>query len=148
MPKKLKFDDDERPILMLVNPLFDEDKNIIYVFENGKAVRVPMSQYATQGARKKLKKAYSDASLIVSAIYEESDAPILMLNSESKAILIKPSLIPIKTTRTSIGTTVFAMNLKKNQKIVEVLTDYSERYPEAASRYRKIKIPATGVPLK
>lgn len=145
VPKKLKFDDDERPILMLVNPSFDEDKNIIYVFENGKAVRVPMSQYATQGARKKLKKAYSDASLIVSAIYEESDAPILMLNSESKAILIKPSLIPIKTTRTSIGTTVFAMNLKKNQKIVEVLTDYSERYPEAASRYRKIKIPATGV---
>lgn len=145
VPKKLKFDEDERPIFMRVNPSFDENQNLIFVFENGKAVRVPMSQYATQGSRKKLKKAYSDVSPIVSVIYEQSDDPILIINSESKAILIKPSLIPVKTTRTSIGTTVFAMNLKKNQKITEVLTDYEARYPEAHSRYRKLKIPATGV---
>ena len=82
---------------MKINPNLDEDQNIIFVFENGKAVRVPMDQYATQGNRKKLKKAYSSASPIVGAIYEKSDDHILIINSESKAILIRPSLIPIKT---------------------------------------------------
>ena len=145
VPKKLKFDDDEKPVFMKINPNFDEDQNIIFVFENGKAVRVPASQYATQGARKKLKKAFSDASPIVGIVWEgKDDEHILIINSETKAILIRPSLIPIKTTRTSVGTTVFAMNLKKKQKITEVCGDYSKKYPDAMS-YRKLKIPATGV---
>ena len=143
--KKLKFDQDEKPMLMIVNPVFDEKKNMIFVFENGKAVRIPMTEYATQGARKKLKKAYSGASPLVAAIYEKSDNHILILNSESKAILIRPSQIPIKSTRTSMGTTIFAMNLKKNQVITEVLEKYEDRFPDAYQRYRKIKIPATGV---
>ena len=145
--KRLKFDADERPVIMIVNPQLTEKQNMIFIFENGKAVRVPMSEYATQGARKKLKKAYSSASPIVGAIYEKSDDHILIINSESKAILIRPSLIPIKTTRTSMGTTVFAMNLKKNQVITEVLEKYEDKYPDAYQRYRKIKIPATGVLL-
>lgn len=145
--KRLKFDANERPVIMLVNPQLTEKQNMIFIFENGKAVRVPMSEYATQGARKKLKKAYSSASPIVGAIYEKSDDHILIINSESKAILIRPSLIPIKTTRTSMGTTVFAMNLKKNQVITEVLEKYEDKYPDAYQRYRKIKIPATGVLL-
>ena len=145
VPKKLKFDDDEKPVFMKINPNLDEDQNIIFVFENGKAVRVPASQYATQGARKKLKKAFSDASPIVGIVWEgKDDEHILIINSETKAILIRPSLIPIKTTRTSVGTTVFAMNLKKKQKITEVCGDYSNKYPDAMS-YRKLKIPATGV---
>ena len=145
--KKLKFDEDEKPIFMKANPEYKEDQNIMFFFENGKAVRVPMSEYATQGSRKKLKKAYSDASPIVQIIYETNDDYILLLNSDSKAILLRPSLIPIKTTRSSMGTTIFAMNLKKNQVVTEVLQDYSERFPDAYSRYRKIKIPATGVLL-
>ncbi len=145
VPKHLNFDNDEKVAFMKVNPSFDENQRVIFFFENGKAVRVSMSQYLTQGSRKKLKKAYSDASKLVKIIYETNDEYIMMINSESKAILIRPSLIPIKTTRTSIGTVVFAMNLKKNQKIKKVLTDYEKKYPEAKESYRKIKIPATGV---
>jgi DNA gyrase subunit A len=130
---------------MKINPSFDEKQNVIFFFENGKAVRVPMSVYATQGSRKKLKKAFSEASPIVSIVYESSDDYILLVNSDSKAILIRPSLIPIKTTRTAMGTTVFAMNLKKKQIVTEVLEKYEDKYPEAYSRYRKIKIPAIGV---
>ncbi len=145
VPKHLNFDNDEKVAFMKINPSYSEEQRVIFFFENGKAVRVPMSQYQTQGSRKKLKKAFSDASKIVKIVYETSDEYIMMINSESKAILIRPSLIPIKTTRTSIGTVVFAMNLKKNQKIKKVLTDYEKKYPEAKESYRKIKIPATGV---
>ena len=145
VPNKLNFDPDEKVFHMEINPSFDEKQLVIFVFQNGKAVRVPMSQYETQGNRKKLKKAFSDASPIAGIIYEKSDNYFMMINSEKKAILIRPSLIPIKTTRTSIGTTVFAMNLKKNQKITKVLCDFEKKYPEAMSTYRKIKIPASGV---
>ena len=145
VPKHLNFDNDEKVAFMKINPSFEENQRVIFFFENGKALRVPMNQYQTQGARKKLKKAYSDASKIVKIVYETDDEYIMMINSESKAILIRPSLIPIKTTRTSQGTVVFAMNLKKNQKIKKVLTDYEKKYPEAKETYRKIKIPATGV---
>ena len=145
--KRLNFDDGERPVLMIVNPAFTDEQKIIFVFENGKAVRIPMSVYATQGARKKLKKAYSTASPLAGAIYEKSDKHILLINSEDKAILIRPSLISEKTTRTAAGSSVFAMNLNKNQKITEVLENYEERYPEANQRYRKIKVPAMGVLL-
>ena len=145
VPNKLNFEDDEKPVFMKINPNLDENQNVIFVFENGKAVRVPASQYATQGSRKKLKKAFSDASPIVGVVWEgKDDEHVLIINSESKAILIRPSLIPIKTTRTSVGTTVFAMNLKKKQKITEVCGDYSKKYPDAMS-YRKLKIPATGI---
>ncbi len=145
--KRLKFDEGERPMLMVRNPVFTEKQNVIFFFENGKAVRVPMTEYATQGSRKKLKKAYSSASPLVAAIYETSDKHILIINSEDKAILIRPTLIPVKTTRTSIGTTIFAMNLKKNQVLSEVVENYEKRFPEAYQRYRKTKIPATGILL-
>ena len=145
VPKKLNFDPEEHVVAMKINPILTEEHRVIFFYENGKAVRVPMDQYATQGNRKKLKKAYSDASPVASVIFEENDDYIMLINSEQKAILIRPSLIPIKTTRTSIGTVVFAMNLKKNQKITQVLQNYEEKYPEANSRYRKVKIPATGV---
>lgn len=145
VPKKLNFDPDERVVSMKINPVLTEENRVIFFFENGKAVRVPMDQYATLGNRKKLKKAYSDASPLVGLIYEESDDYIMLINSEHKAILIKPSSIPVKTTRTSIGTIVFAMNLKKNQKITQVIKDYEAKYPEANTHYRKYKIPATGV---
>ena len=108
------------------------------------AIFPPKPIFQTQGARKKLKKAFSDASPIVGIVWEEKDDFVLIINSEDKAILVRPSLIPIKTTRTSMGTTVFAMNLKKNQKIVKVVADYKTKYPDAMS-YRKTKIPATGI---
>ena len=144
VPKQLNFDDDEHPVFMKINPVFSDKQNVIFFFENGKAVRIPTSQYATQGSRKKLKKAFSDASPIVGVVWEENDNHLLIINSEKKAILIRPSLIPIKATRTSQGTTVFAMNLKKKHKVVKIVVDYKEKYPDAAS-CRKTKIPATGV---
>ena len=145
VPNKLNFDEDEKPVYMHINPSFAETQRVIFVFENGKAVRVPMNQYETQGSRKKLKKAFSDASPIVGIIYEKSDDYFLIINSEQKAIMIRPSLIPIKTTRTSIGTNVFLMNTSKGQKITRVLENYESEFPDALTHYRKIKIPATGI---
>jgi DNA gyrase subunit A len=115
---------------------------MVFIFENGKAVRVPITSYQTKGTRRKLVGAYSDASPIVAAFYEEEKKPydLLIINNQKKAIVVKTSLIPLKTSRTSAGSTVFTC--KKGQKITLVSDKFSEHLDNTG--YKKIKIPATG----
>ena len=144
IPAKLGMDNGEKPIFMRLYAPPKEDENMIFIFENGKGVRVPLSAYETKATRKKLIGAYSDASPIVAALYEKEAYDIMMISSDDKAIIFKTSLIPLKTTRTSSGVTL--MTLKKGSKVTAVLSDFSEK-AEDAKGYRKYKLPATGTLL-
>lgn len=144
IPAKLGMSESERPILMKALSDYNENDNIIFIFENGKGVRVPLTAYQTKGNRKKLVGAYSDKSPIVAAIYENEPKDILIINDADRAILIKSTLIPLKETRTSGGVTLFT--LKKGQKIVKA-TDRFEGEFDIEKGYRKIKIPAAGTLL-
>ena len=146
LPAKLDFDEGEKPILIkAVNDSFSPDHHIIYVFENGKGVRISLSAYETKSNRRKLTGAYSSASPIVSAIYESETKDVLIVADTGKGILIKSSLIPEKTTRTASGVTLF--QLKKNQKICYAVADEDIKKFEGAQKCRKIKIPASGSAL-
>ena len=68
----------------------------------------------------------------------------MILTENYKAIIIKSTIIPEKTTRTSSG--VQLINLKKGDTVKLVCTDYETRF-ENTKGYKKIKIPATGVLL-
>ena len=141
---KLKMDEGERPLLMLINKdIADEDK-MVFIFENGKGVRIPMSAYKTKSVRKKLTGAYSDASPLVSAIYQKEPSNLLIVSDSDKAIMINSKLIPEKTTRTSVGVQLYT--LKGKQKIKAVYSDLDDSFGQEES-YRKIKVPATGVAL-
>ena len=141
---KLKMDEGERPVLMLVNKDIADDDNMVFIFENGKGVRVPMSAYKTKSARKKLTGAYSDASPLVAAVYQKECANLLLVSNSDRAILINSKLIPQKATRTSVGVQLFT--LKGKQKLSAVYTELDEKFGSDES-YKKIKIPATGVAL-
>ena len=141
LPAKLGMDDGERPIFMRVQKGYPENENFVYVFENGKGVRVPASCYETKGNRKKLINAYSAASPICAVFYESDKDPleILLVSDAERAITIKTSLIPIKSTRTSGGVTL--MTMKKNNKLLYA----TDKIPEAYTKgYKKLKIPASG----
>ena len=142
MPAKLGMDQGEKPIFIKIIKDYPEKHNMVFIFENGKAVRVPITSYQTKGTRRKLVGAYSDASPIVAAFYEEEKKPydLLIVNNQKKAIVVKTSLIPLKTSRTSAGSTVFTC--KKGQKITLVSDKFSEHLDNTG--YKKIKIPATG----
>ncbi len=146
LPSKLDFDEGERPIVMKVmNNTFDPSAHMIFIFENGKGVRVPLSSYETKSNRRRLTGAYSSASPIVAAIYEKETTDVLIVSDVGKGILIKSSLIPEKTTRTAGGVTLF--NLKKKQYITAAVAGEGlAQYPNSG-KCRKIKIPATGSPL-
>lgn len=149
LPTLLKMDPDERPVYMEVRASdnYPDHEHMVFIFENGKGVRVPVSAYATKGNRRKLTGAYSTASPLVAVFCEKAKTPleILMVSDNDRAILIKSSLIPEKTTRTSGG--VQLMTLKKGQKVVRALSEFGDNYQNVKS-YRKLKIPATGTLLE
>jgi DNA gyrase subunit A len=144
LPAKLGMDEGEKPIFMRVQKDYPEHEHFVYIFENGKGVRVPASCYETKGTRRKLVGAYSAASPICAVFYEIEKDPydILLVSDAERAISIKTSLIPVKTTRSSGGVTL--MTMKKGNKLLYA----TDKIPEAYSKgYKKLKIPASGTTI-
>ena len=141
---KLGFESDERCIFMMDLKEYSEKTKLLFFFENGKGIKVPLSAYETKGARKKLTGAYSAASPIVGILREDEPTDFLLFSSDKKGIQLSSTLVPLKTTRTAGGVTLFS--LKKNAKLLAVSSDLSLVKEEKS--LKKIKIPATGVSLE
>ncbi len=146
LPATLKMDAGEKPVFMTLQSEFRDGYNYVFIFENGKGVRVNEKSYETSSIRRKLKGVFSSASPIVAVFSEQEKNPfeIMLVSSEDRAIIIKTSLIPIKSTKTSIG--VQLMTVKKNHKLTQAIRDFENVY-ENTKGYRKLKLPATGVLL-
>ena len=144
LPVILKMDPDEKPILMNIQNKYPAKENIVLIFENGKGVRISVSNYEITGNRRKITSAYSKNSPVVAAFYEKSPMDIMITSSDGRAILIKSTLIPLMATRTSGGLTL--MSMKKGVKVVSATNDPA-KIPEDAKGLKKIKIPTTGVLL-
>ena len=144
---ELKMDKDEHPIFMKVQNTYPEGENMVFIFANGKGVRVPITAYETKGNRRKLTGAYSPNSPIVGIFYETEKNPfeIMLLSDAERAIVFKSSLIPVKTTRSSGGVTLMSFG-RKEKAIVSALSNFTELYGDPKG-YRKYKLPATGVLL-
>ncbi len=142
---KLEFDKDEKFLFMKPLSKYDEKVNMIFIFENGKGVRVPITNYETKSNRGKLKKAYCEKTPIVAAFCENKEGvEIVMYSSDGKAIQISSDIIPINNTRNSQGVTLFS--LKKNATLVKAeINDGSIKFDKSP---KKIKIPAVGVAVK
>ena len=120
---------------------YKEDHKFVFIFENGKGVKVPVSAYETKSNRRKLTGAYSSASPIVAVFYEDEPFELLMVSdSGKKGIVINTKLITEKTTRTSQGTSLY--KLKPKQTVENAYRDFETRF-EGAKKCRKIKVPAT-----
>ncbi len=145
LPVKLKMDPDEKPILMNVQNSYPAKENVVFLFANGKGVRVSVSNYEITGNRRRITSAFSDKSPVVAAFYEKEPFDILLVSSDNRGIVIKSSLIPLMSTRTSGGVTL--MSLKAGQTVVRASRDLSS-LADGSKGLKKLKIPATGVPLK
>ena len=144
LPAKLGFDQGEKPIYMKVGAEWSEKKNFVFVFENGKGVKVPQSVYLTKGNRRKLTGAFSPSSPIKGFFEEDKPFDILIVTSNDRAAVLSSSLIPLKTTRTSIGSQL--VTLRSDATVSTVMRDFTDKF-ENTQGYKKIKIPATPVLL-
>ncbi|MBR2325418.1 MAG: topoisomerase IV [Clostridia bacterium] len=146
VPAKLNMEDDERVIgCKRITGIVPED-HVIYIFENGKGVRVPMSCYVAKTRRKKITGAFSTVSKPIGAFYEKDKTTlqIFIRSDNGKGALIKSSLIPEKATRTAAGVQLLQLTRKAK---VDFATDYMNCLGEDAQKCRKLVIPTTGVSL-
>ena len=146
IPSKLSMDDDEHVVYCKMMYELNPKHHMVYIFENGKGVRVSLGVYDAKSKRKKISGAYSTASALAGAVYE-GDKPVkLFIKSDTgKGMLIKSDLIPEKSTRTAAGVQI--MQLPKKGGKIELVTDRVEELGEDAAKCRKLAIPSTGVSL-
>ena len=143
VPAKLEFDRDEKVIFFA--PEMDFDSKVTIIFENGKGVNISTEGFKTKNNRKRLTAAFSDSCAVAGMVFcpKGADKQIFIRSEQGRALMIKSSLVPFKTTRTAAGVAVVA--LKKNDKITRAFA--VEDKDKTLSRYNKIKIPTPGVLL-
>lgn len=136
---KLQMDEGENAVFMAVTK--DYSGHMLFVFENGKAAKVPLNSYATKTNRKKLLKAYSDKAPLAAMVQLSEDKDIILKSSAGRLLLMNTGAVSIKTTKDTIGVAV--MNLKRGQRVEEV-RDYVEGEFAKEHRYRTKNLPALG----
>ena len=139
---KLSMDPEETARFMSV--ISEYKGYMIFVFENGKVAKVDISCYETKNNRKKLIKAFSDASELVNAIYIKEDCEIVIKSSSGRYLLLNTGAIAPKTTKNTLGVRV--MTLKKGHRVVSAEL-YTENRFAKPSRYRTKSLPAAGATL-
>lgn len=136
---KLQMEPDETAIYMAV--LKEYKGYMLFFFQNGKVAKVDIGAYETKTNRKKLIKAYSDKSPLVSAVYVPEDKELVIKSTAGRYLLFNSGAISSKTTKDSQGVAV--MNLKKGHRIDSV-TDFAEGMFAKPARYRTKTLPSAG----
>ena len=143
LPSRLQMDDGENVLTMVLPG--DYKRQLLLVFENGKAARLECSAYETKTNRKKLVNAYSDKSPLAAVIPLAGETDIACYSSDDRALVFNTSLLQAKTSRTTQG--VGVMSLKAKRALVRAVP-VSETQIKNISRYRVRSLPAAGAVLK
>lgn len=143
VPVELGMDEGET---IVGNVIYKEYKgSILFVFDNGKVAKIPLSSYETKQNRKKLINAYSDKGKLVSIIYCESNSDIIMVSNVNRALVFNSSQLAEKTTKNSQGVRV--QTLKKNQYIKSAGFARNAQL-DNPSKFKAKNLPARGSFLK
>ena len=147
VPTKLSMDDDEHVVACKMVYELNPKHHMVYIFENGKGLRVSLGAYEAKSRRRKISGAYSVESPLAGAVYE-GDKPInLFIRSDAgRGMLIKSSLVPEKATRTASGVQI--MKLPKKGVKVDLVTDRIDDIGQDALKCKKLALPSTGSPLE
>lgn len=140
LPVKLNMDEGEYPVLLAVTS--DYTGNMLFFFEGGRAVRIPLSAYKTKQKRKKLTSAYCNKFELISGWQLNKEEDFVMFSSSGRILIINSGEVPIKTTKTSQGIVVMAV--RKNQKLIRTipLNECDLTNPAA---YRARSLPSSGM---
>ena len=146
VPTKLGMDDDEHVVSCKMIYELNPNHHMVYIFENGKGLRVSLGAYEAKSRRRKITGAYSSESPLAGAIYEGDKPVSLFIRSDGgRGMLIKSALVPEKATRTSQGVQI--MKLPKKGVKVDLVTDRIDDIGQDALKCKKLALPSTGSPL-
>lgn len=143
IPAKLGFDDGENLVTAIITS--DYSGYILFIYENGKITKVPLKSYETKTNRKKLANAYSNKSPLAKILFIQEDTDIFIRTDGNRAILCNTALIPVKSTRDSIGVQVIT---PKSKHIVNSAEIVESNEDNILGKYRVNNIPAVGLLAK
>ena len=147
VPTKLSMDDDEHVVYCKVVYELNPKHHMVYIFENGKGLRVSLGAYEAKSRRRKISGAYSNESPLAGAVYEGDKPEKIFIRSDAgRGMLIKSDLVPEKATRTAAGVQI--MKLPKKGVKVDLVTDRIDDVGPDALKCKKLAIPSTGSPLE
>ena len=143
IPTKLGMDDEEHVVACKMIYELNPEHHMVYIFENGKGLRVSLGVYEAKSRRRKISGAYSTDSPLAGAVYE-GDKPVnLFIRSDAgRGMLIKSSLVPEKATRTAAGVQI--MKLPKKGVKVDLVTDRIDDIGQDALKCKKLALPSNG----
>ncbi len=136
---KLEYDEAESSIYMVDTK--DYSGFMIFVFDNGRIARVPLSSYATKTNRKKLISAYCGKFTLHTVMHFTSECDLLLTSTNGRKLLVNTASIPPKTTKDNSGIAV--MTQKKGQRIFTAEV-YESGTLQNEHRYRTKNLPAAG----
>ena len=143
LPSKLEMDADEHPCFMLLPDNYEGQ--LVVVFENGKAARFELSSFVTKTKRRRLTGAYSDRSPAKAFFHVTEDARITLFATNGRALTIDTSIVPLKTTRTTIGVQV--MVLRGHHTVTHAVWTADTTFSQSR-RYVSHSIPSVGAILR
>lgn len=143
LPQKLGMDAGETVVKVVLAG--DYKGFLLFGFENGKIAKVPLSAYETKTNRKKLTGAYSDKSPLCAILALDEDQHIAAFGSDGRTLVISSALLSLKTTRNTIGVSVFSLKKKSVMSKILLLSDSGIANPK---RYQCKSIPSAGAILK
>lgn len=139
LPVRFGMDEGEEPVYMALTS--DYKGFMVFLFENGKIARVPLSSYETKQNRKKLINAYSDKAPLFWLQTFTEETELAIFTSSGRMLLVNTAQVPPKTTKNTAG--VNCVTLKKGQMLSKVsLAD--ELNLKEPHRYRVRSLPAVG----
>ncbi|MGN0594756.1 MAG: DNA gyrase subunit A [Hominimerdicola sp.] len=139
IPAKLGFDNEEN-VVSMVNTA-DYSGYMIFIFDNGKAAKVPLNAYETKTNRKKLANAYSSKAKLVGMFFVADNCEIMLRSSNGRAVIFDTALLAPKSTRDTIGVQVMTLKAKA---VVERAFVVDENTTGDLKKYRSKTIPVTG----
>ncbi len=136
---KLDYETGESSIYMVETA--DYSGYMLFVFDNGRISKVPLSSYATKTNRKKLINAYCGKFTLHTVLFISEDCDLLLRSTNNRMLLINTASVPAKATKDNGGIAV--MTQKKGQRIYSAEV-YTAGSMESEHRYRTKNLPAAG----
>ena len=143
LPTRLQMDEGEN-IISMIDP-GDYSRNLLLIFENGKAARIDMAAYETKTNRRKLVNAYSDKSPVKAVMVIGEEMDVACYSSDDRVLVFNTAQLQVKTSRSTQGVAV--MTLKPKRPLVKALTLKDSAITNPA-RYRVKNLPGAGALLK
>ena len=145
LPTDLEMEPDEN-VIWVIDPE-DYKADVLFVFENGRVVRVALAGYVTKTNRKRLKNAIYGGSKLLYAQVLKEDRDLALVSSDYRLMNFNTSLLKTKTTTNTQG--VQAFTAKKGRSVTTVgTTEDILGAGVSAEKFTAQSLPSAGALMK